>query len=121
AEHGARRSRRRETLASSPTAPWSARSSPHEAAAAREGPRVRRSGPTVQRWTRPRETTTRSRGCSSRGPRTSYASARRWARLSLLANGWLPCGRAATEGDDVAVGVLDIEVLRTPGRGRERL
>src|SRR4249920_3195734 len=31
------------------------------------------------------------------------------------------CGRTATEADDVAVGVLDIEVLRAPRRGRERL
>ena len=29
--------------------------------------------------------------------------------------------RTATEADDVAVGVLDIEVLRAPRRGRERL
>src|SRR4029077_19981284 len=34
---------------------------------------------------------------------------------------WLACCRAATEADDVAVRVLDIEVLRAPGSGGERL
>ena len=34
---------------------------------------------------------------------------------------WLACCRAAAEADDVAVGVLDIEVLRAPGGGGEWL
>ena len=31
------------------------------------------------------------------------------------------CNRPAAEGDDVAIGVLDIEVLRAPGGCHERL
>src|SRR4030095_7137157 len=40
---------------------------------------------------------------------------------AVRCSGWLACSRAAAEGDDVAVGVLDVEVLRAPGRGCECL
>src|SRR5689334_15846124 len=45
----------------------------------------------------------------------------RFALSRIASSDLLGCGRATTEADDVAVWVLDIEVLRSPWRSHKRL